>query len=90
MIPGSLPPMITALHTYPRPFQVCGGALRTVDMETKTFTGRMNGIIRVGKFSFENPRLVYHDGFNNLGSAVLKDFVVTLDPKNWRLELKRD
>jgi hypothetical protein len=45
---------------------------------------------RVGKFSFENPRLDYHDGFNNLGSAVLKDFVVTLDPKNRRLELKRD
>jgi predicted aspartyl protease len=67
-----------------------GEKIRTVDMETKTFTGRMNGIIRVGKFSFENPRLVYHDGFNNLGSAVLKDFVVTLDPKNRRLELKRD
>ena len=50
----------------------------------------MNGIIRVGKFSFENPLLAYHNGFNNLGSAVLKDFVVTLDPKNRRLELKRD
>ncbi len=67
-----------------------GKKIRTVDMETKSFEGRMKGVIRVGKFSFENPRLVYHDGFNNLGSAVLKDFVVTLDPKNRRLELKRD
>jgi hypothetical protein len=46
--------------------------------------------IRVGKFSFENPRLDYHDGFNSLGSAMLKDFIVTLDSKNRRLELKRD
>jgi hypothetical protein len=53
-------------------------------------TRRMNGIIRVGKVSFENPRLDYHDGFNNLGSAMLKYFVVTLDPENRRLELKRD
>lgn len=67
-----------------------GANIRTVDMETKTLAGRMNGIIRVGKFSFENPLLAYHNGFNNLGSAVLKDFVVTLDPKNRRLELKRD
>lgn len=67
-----------------------GAKMRTVDMETKSFTGRINGTIRVGKFSFENPRLDYHDGFNNLGSAALKDFIVTLDPKNRRLELKRD
>jgi predicted aspartyl protease len=67
-----------------------GAKMRTVDTETKTFTGRINGTIRIGKFSFENPRLDYHDGFNNLGSAALKDFIVTLDPKNRRLELKRD
>jgi predicted aspartyl protease len=67
-----------------------GAKMHTVDTETKTFTGRINGTIRVGKFSFENPRLDYHDGFNNLGSAALKDFIVTLDPKNRRLELKRD
>jgi len=67
-----------------------GSRLQTVEMESKTFTGRMKGSIRVGKFSFENPRLDYHDGFNNVGSAILKDFVVTLDPKNRRLELKRD
>jgi predicted aspartyl protease len=67
-----------------------GAKMHTVDTETTTFTGRINGTIRVGKFSFENPRLDYHDGFNNLGSAALKDFIVTLDPKNRRLELKRD
>jgi predicted aspartyl protease len=67
-----------------------GAKMHTVDAETKTFTGRINGTIRIGKFSFENPRLDYHDGFNNLGSAALKDFIVTLDPKNRRLELKRD
>jgi hypothetical protein len=67
-----------------------GPKLRTVDVETKTFTGRMKGVIRIGKFSFENPRLDYHNGFNNVGSAVLKDFIVTLDPKNRRLELKRE
>jgi len=67
-----------------------GSRLQTVEMESKTFTGRMKGTIRIGKFSFENPRLDYHDGFNNVGSAVLKDFVATLDPKNRRLELKRD
>jgi hypothetical protein len=67
-----------------------GEKIHTVDMETKTFTGRMNGIIHLGKFSFENPPLVYHNGFNNVGSVVLKDFVLTLDPKNRRLELKRD
>jgi predicted aspartyl protease len=67
-----------------------GPRLRTVDVETKTLTGRMKGVIRIGKFSFENPRLDYHDGFNNVGSAVLKDFTVTLDPKNRRLELKRE
>jgi hypothetical protein len=34
-----------------------GSKLRTVEMESKTFTGRMKGIVRIGKFSFENPRL---------------------------------
>jgi hypothetical protein len=67
-----------------------GAKVRTVEVETKSLTGRMKGVIRVGKFSFEDPRLSYHDGFNNVGSAVLKDFVVTLDPKNHRLELKRE
>ena len=67
-----------------------GSGLQTVEMESKTFTGRVKGTIRIGKFSFENPQLNYHDGFNNVGSTVLKDFVVTLDPKNRRLELKRD
>jgi predicted aspartyl protease len=67
-----------------------GTKLQTVDIETGTFTGRMKGTIRVGTFSFENPRVDYHDGFNNIGSFVLKDFVVTIDPKNRRLELKRD
>jgi predicted aspartyl protease len=67
-----------------------GPKLRTVDVETKTLTGRMKGVIRIGKFSFENPRVDYHDGFNNVGSAVLKDFIVTLDPTNRRLELKRE
>jgi len=67
-----------------------GEKIRTVDMETKTFTGRMNGIIRVGKFSFENPRVDYHEGFNNVGYEVLKDFIVTLDSKNRRFELSRD
>ena len=67
-----------------------GSSLRTLDTESKTFTGRMKGAIRIGKFSFENPQLDYHDGFNNVGSSVLKDFVITLDPKNRRVELKRD
>jgi predicted aspartyl protease len=65
-------------------------AARTVDAESKTFSGRVKGTIRIGKFTFENPRLDYHEGFNNVGSTVLKDFVITLDPKNRRLELKRE
>ena len=67
-----------------------GAPIRTLDMETKSFTGQMKGIIRVGKFSFQNPRLEYHEGFNNVGYGVLKDFVVTLDSKNRRFELSRD
>ena len=67
-----------------------GSKIQTVDMESKTFTGQMKGTIRIGKFTLENPRLDYHDGFSNLGSVVLNDFMITLDPKNRRLELKRD
>jgi predicted aspartyl protease len=67
-----------------------GMPIRTLDMETNSFAGQMKGIIRIGKFVFENPRLKYAEGFNNMGYEVLKDFVVTLDPKNRRFELSRD
>jgi predicted aspartyl protease len=67
-----------------------GTPIRTLDRETKSFTGQMKGIIRIGKFSFENPRVDYHEGFNNVGYEVLKDFIVTLDSKNHRFELSRD
>jgi hypothetical protein len=66
-----------------------GDKNRTVDLESRAFTGRVKGSVRVGKFLFDNPLVQYSgDGLNTIGYDVLKNFVVTIDAKNRRLELK--
>ncbi len=70
------------------------GRGRTVNSEFTVWRGRLDGQAKLGKIVFENPNLHFMSmldstGYANIGSALLRDFVITLDHKNGLVRFKK-
>ncbi len=64
--------------------------IRLVDRELAASKGRYKGAVTFGSFRLEHPMIKIHEGsFNNVGYQVLKDFVLTIDSANRRIELRK-
>jgi hypothetical protein len=68
-----------------------GKRARSVTGEFPVFEGRLKGRVTFGTFTYEDPVIQFCDvvRFGNLGSSLLKEFVITLDVKNRRFHLER-
>lgn len=66
------------------------GRARTVSSNVEIKTARLKDSIRLGRFEFAEPRVVFpaltEDA--NIGSAAFSEYVVTFDQKNSRLRLE--
>jgi hypothetical protein len=70
---------------------VAAEPIRTLDRATPSATARLQGNIRIGQYTFTNPVIRTNDGvLQMIGYEVLKDFVLTLDAKNHRFELRKE
>jgi hypothetical protein len=67
------------------------GTARLVDAEIELYAAPLQGTLRVGEYTFEDPEIVFADRFpsGNLGYGFLGHFAVTLDLKNRRVRLDR-
>ncbi len=66
---------------------------RTVNSEFKVWRGTLDGKVKLGTFIVNNPDLSFvsmldSTGFANIGSAFLRDFVVTFDHKSRLVRFK--
>lgn len=69
---------------------VAAESIRTMDHSTPSAVGRLRGDIRIGQFTFSNPSIRTNDGvLATIGYDVLKDFVLTVDAKSRRFELRK-
>ena len=68
-----------------------GRVAKTVDREVKLLTGRLTGKVAIGRHEFADPEveLVPFAPVANVGSRLLKDFEVTLDAGQHRIQLRR-
>jgi hypothetical protein len=67
------------------------GHARTVDQDVAAHTAKLKGSLTLGRYSLENPTLAFsalHLGVANLGPPLLRQFSLTIDPANRRLELE--
>ncbi len=69
------------------------GRGRTVNSEFKVWRGTLDGKVKLGTFIVNNPDLGFvsmldSTGFANIGSAFLRDFVVTFDHKSSLIRFK--
>ena len=67
------------------------GRARTLSNDVEIKEGRLKDSIRLGRFEFAEPTVVYPavSADANIGSRVLSEFTLTFDQKNKRLRLKR-
>jgi hypothetical protein len=67
------------------------GKARTVSNEVEIKEARLKESIRLGRFEFASPTIVFPalSDDANIGSKVLREFSLTFDQKNRRLRLKR-
>lgn len=66
------------------------GHAKTVDREVVTHGAKMNGDFVIGRWKLENPTVRFSDAqreVGNIGSGILRQFVITIDPANARLKL---
>ena len=68
-----------------------GDVRHTVDATVHHQKGMLNGVMKVGSVSVQNPEIMFSDRSPdaNLGTKFLSRFVVTLDRKNHRIQLKQ-
>ena len=68
------------------------GMARTVSSRVEIRAARLKESIRLGRFEFAEPRVVFPaltEDAANIGAEAFREFVVTFDRKNSRLRLKR-
>ncbi len=67
------------------------GRARSVSNDVEIKEGRLKEKIRLGRFEFAEPTVVYPalSDDANIGSKVLREFALTFDQKNKRLRLER-
>src|SRR5262249_1237636 len=66
------------------------GRARMVGQERVIRGGELKGKVHIGRYRLENPKLRFMDDMaadGNVGSAVLRNFQVTVDPLRYRLRL---
>ena len=66
---------------------------RTVNSEFKVWRGTLDGKVKLGTFTVNNPELGFvsmldSTGYANIGSAFLRDFVITFDHKSRLVRFK--
>ncbi|MCH8146601.1 MAG: aspartyl protease family protein [Planctomycetes bacterium] len=66
------------------------GHARTVNSSFDILAADLDGDVRIGSHTFEQPKLVFIDmlnssGVGNIGSAILRQFNVTFDQRNGRI-----
>jgi hypothetical protein len=65
------------------------GHARTVDREFAVLGAKLNGSVKLGRYSVENPELRFIDAQDaNIGYDLLRRFAVTVDAKNHRVRLE--
>jgi hypothetical protein len=66
------------------------GKARLVGKEITILKARLNGTVRLGRYHFENPDLMFNEAapVGNIGYEFLRRFSLTLDRKNHRLRLE--
>lgn len=67
------------------------GRARLAGGEYPVRQAQLDGVIRVAGVEYSNPQVQlasFVDGFANLGAQVIRDFVVTVDPRNERVQLE--
>lgn len=70
---------------------VDAGKARLVDREAALTSATLLGAARLGRFAFDRPSIVFNDAIpmGNVGTAILKDFAMTLDWTHHRVRLER-
>jgi len=65
------------------------GRGRTVNGEFSVFGAKLNGVVKIGGHSFENPDIEFNEYLPGvvLGYRFLRHFVITIDQKNQRARL---
>ena len=85
----SLPPAMARSLPLAGPL-VDGGEARAVDQEVEVKCAPLRGNLEVGRYTLENPLVFFSDiqkDFANVGPPVLRQFALTIDSANRRLEL---
>jgi hypothetical protein len=88
-VPGRMEPDLK-LKTEPRLM----GRARTVNGEFEIRGAQLDGDLRIGGHSFENPEVLFIDALDNtnaanIGSRLLREFILTFDQRNMRVRLRR-
>lgn len=84
-VPATLVDNVSWLET-----PVATEPIRTLDGTTPAALGRLQGEVRLGKFTFRDPAIRTNQGVLHLiGYQVLQDFTLTLDAKHRRFELRQ-
>lgn len=67
------------------------GTARTVNNTLKLYGANLNGTLTIGSHSFDHPPIVFNDvlPIATIGYQVLKDFTITIDQKNLRIQLRK-
>lgn len=63
------------------------GVARVVTGERKLYKGKLQGTVKVGPLTFENPEVEFLEGLRNVnvGMTLLRDLSITLDPEEQKL-----
>ncbi len=71
-----------------KPVEVGRG--RMAGGEVVIYGAKMNGAIKIGRYTFENPTVRFNGRLRhiNIGSGLLSRFVITIDRKNHRIRFK--
>ena len=72
------------------------GRARTPDGSADVRAGKLKGALKIGPFEYEDPRVEFADlgpmvrfDAGNIGYQLLKDFALTFDQKNGRVQLRQ-
>lgn len=69
-----------------------GPMAHLVESERSTWLGKLDGEIRFGEMNYKNPEVTFMDPsapFGNIGNAVLRDVVLSIDQRNGLLALRK-